>query len=101
MPVFFLCIILSFVMYLFYKTQYFRATTPALKQWLSAKSSIALGAFVVLFGVNYQFINFTTVSVIVGLLFLFFGGGSIWNGIKAYRYYLPLAIKEREKGDIS
>ncbi|MGM9985616.1 MAG: YtpI family protein [Bacillaceae bacterium] len=97
MPITFILISLSLAMYLFYKVQYFRAKTPAYKQWLSAKSSIALGLFVALFGINYQFINLTTVSIIIGIIFVLVGVGSVWAGVGAYRHYLPFAIKERQE----
>ncbi len=64
------------------------------KQWISAKSSIALGAFVLLFGINQYFIYQSTLSLVIGLLFVAMGAGSIWAGVRAYKYYYPLVVKE-------
>lgn len=97
MPIFVFLIVISFSLFLFYKTKYFRSRRPAEKDWLSAKSSIALGSFVALFGINQLFLFHTTVTYIVSAVFIIMGGVSVFNGIGAYRYYLPHAIKEAEE----
>ncbi len=94
MPIFVLLIVLSFVFYIFYKIKYVRSKRPAERKWLSAKSSIALGLFVALFGLNQLFLFQTTVTYIVGGLFIVIGTMSVWAGIKAYKFYLPHAAKE-------
>jgi len=70
---------------------------PMEKRWLSGKSSIALGIFVTLFGINSLFLFQETTTYIVAAIFLLFGVGSIWAGYKVYQYYSPLAIEEAEK----
>ncbi|MFC3883223.1 YtpI family protein [Bacillus songklensis] len=94
MPIFVILIIISLSFYLYFKTKYFRTKRPMEKQWISAKSSIALGAFVLLFGINQYFIHQSTLSIVIGILFIAMGGGSIWAGMRAYKYYYPLAVKE-------
>jgi len=90
MPILVLLIVLSFVFYIFYKIKYVRSKRPAERSWLSAKSSIALGLFVALFGINQLFLFQTAVTYIVGSL-------SVWGGIKAYKFYLPQAAKEAQE----
>lgn len=97
MPVLVVLIVLSFIFYIFYKVKYVRSRRPAERKWISAKSSIALGLFVALFGVNQLFLFQTTVTYIVAAIFIIIGTLSIWAGMKAYRYYLPLAANEAEK----
>ena len=97
MPIFVLLIVLSFVFYIFYKIKYVRSRKPAERKWLSAKSSIALGLFVALFGLNQLFLFQTTVTYIVGAIFMLIGSMSVWGGIKAYKFYLPQAVKEAEE----
>ena len=97
MPVLAALIVLSFIFYIFYKVKYVRSRRQAEKKWLSAKSSIALGLFVALFGLNQLFLFHTTVTYIVAVVFIGIGSLSIWAGIKAYKYYLPLAASEAEK----
>jgi uncharacterized membrane-anchored protein len=94
MPIFVILIIISLSFYLYFKIKYFRTKRPMEKRWISAKSSIALGAFVLLFGINQYFIYQSIPSIVIGVLFIAMGGGSIWTGIQAYKYYYPLAVKE-------
>lgn len=97
MPILVLLIVLSFVFYIFYKIKYIRSRRPAERKWLSAKSSIALGVFVALFGLNQLFLFQTIVTYIVGAIFIIIGSISVWGGIKAYKFYLPHAAKEAEE----
>ncbi|MGX6443028.1 YtpI family protein [Neobacillus sp. K501] len=88
-------IVILFVFYLFYKTKYFRSNRPVEKKWLAAKSNIALGLFVALFGINHLlFISQTTVTIIVSVVFMIYGGVFTFVGIKKYKHYLPFAIEE-------
>lgn len=98
MPVFVILIIFAFSFYLFYKVKFYRTKKPMEKQWLSAKSSIALGIFVFFFGLNQLFLFHSTVSLVVGIIFMIVGLASSWAGYKAYKHYLPFAIKESKQG---
>lgn len=90
-------IVISFAFYIFYKTKYIRSNRPIEKKWLSAKSNIALGLFVAIFGINHLFfISQTTVTVIVSVVFIVYGGIFTWIGFKKYKHYLPFAIEEAE-----
>ncbi|MDQ0858098.1 MULTISPECIES: YtpI family protein [Bacillaceae] len=98
MPVFVILIIFAFSFYLFYKVKFYRTKKPMEKQWLSAKSSIALGIFVFFFGLNQLFLFHSTVSLVVGIIFMIVGLASSWAGYKAYKHYLPFAVKESKQG---
>ncbi|WP_413308297.1 YtpI family protein [Bacillus sp. 1P10SD] len=88
-------IVILFAFYLFYKTKYFRSNREVEKKWLSAKSNIALGLFVFLFGVNHLiFIAETTLTYIVAIVFIAYGAVFSWIGFKKYKHYLPFAIEE-------
>ncbi|GLB58489.1 YtpI family protein [Cytobacillus sp. NCCP-133] len=97
MPILVILIVLSFSFYIFYKVKFFRSKQPAERQWISAKSRTALGAFVAFFGLNQLFLYDTTASLIIGILFILVGGLSIWGGIKAYKFHIPHAVKEAEE----
>ncbi len=97
MPILVLFIIFSFSFYIYFKTKYFRTKLPAAKKWISAKSSMALGLFVALFGVNQLFLFQTTVTYIVAGVFILLGVINVIGGIKAYKYFLPLAKKELQE----
>jgi uncharacterized membrane protein HdeD (DUF308 family) len=94
MPVLVILIIFSLAFYIFYKAKYFRTKLPAEKRWISAKSSMALGSFVSLFGLNQLFLYQTTLTYIIAGIFIVLGVINIWGGLKAYKYFLPLAAKE-------
>ena len=101
MPNFFLVvvIVLSFIFYLFYKVQYVRSRRPMERKWLSAKSSMVLGLFVGVFGVNTLLIQQTTTAYIIAAIFILYGFSSMVAGYKMYKHYLPFARQEAEELD--
>jgi len=94
MPVLVILITISFSFYLFYKIKYVRSKRPIERRWISSKSSIALGLFVGLFGLNQLFLNGNTITYIIAAIFILLGALSAINGLKAYKHYLPLAADE-------
>ncbi|MCQ6273418.1 YtpI family protein [Bacillus sp. V3B] len=94
MPILVVLIIFSLAFYIFYKAKYFRTNLPAEKKWIAAKSSMALGSFIALFGLNQLFLFQSTVTYIVATIFIILGLINILGGIKAYKYFRPLAAKE-------
>ena len=94
-------IAILFASYLFYKTKYFRSNRHVEKKWLSAKSNMALGLFVCLFGINHLFfISETTTSYIIAAIFIIYGAYFSWTGYKKYKHYLPFAIEEANSFDV-
>lgn len=96
MPIFVILIMFSFAFYLYLKVKYVRTKAPAEKKWISSKASMALGAFISLFGINQLFLFHTIVTYIVATIFIILGVINIWGGYKAYKYFLPLAAEEAE-----
>lgn len=96
MPVLAVLIIFAFVFYLYYKIKSYRSNKPIEKRWISAKSSIALGLFVAFFGMNQLFLYRSTLSLVVGAVFLLIGFASAWAGFRAYRHYLPQVLAESQ-----
>lgn len=97
MPILVILIVFSFSFYIYFKAKYFRTKLPAEKKWISAKSSMALGSFVALFGVNQLFLFQSMVTYIVAGIFILLGIINVIGGIKAYKYFLPLAKKELQE----
>lgn len=97
MPILVFFIIISLVFYLFYKTKYIRSRRPAERHWLSAKSGIALGLFVSLFGINQLFLFHSTITYFIAVIFILLGGYNIYGGIRAYKFYLPHALQESKE----
>lgn len=101
MPVLIVLIISSLSFYVYYKVLYFRAKRNFERRWLTAKSTIALGAFVTFFGINRIFISQETLPLIISVIFILVGSLSIWSGISAYRFYLPLVEEELQKEQLN
>ncbi|PMC37048.1 hypothetical protein CJ195_13405 [Bacillus sp. UMB0899] len=94
MPVLVVLIIFTFAFYLYYKIKSYRSNKPIEKRWISAKSSIALGLFVAFFGINQLFLYRSTLSFVIGAVFLLIGFASAWAGFRAYKHYLPQVLDE-------
>ena len=87
MIIFVFLIVMSFSFFIYYKTKYFRTKLPMQRAYLSGKSSISLGVFVALFGLNQLCLFHTTVTYIVAAIFIIVGGWSIYGGVRMYKYY--------------
>ena len=97
MPLLVIFIMISLAFYIFYKTKYFRSKLPIEKKWISSKSSISLGSFITLFGINQLFLFQSTVTYIVAAVFIIIGLLSVFSGFKAYKYFLPLTLLEAQE----
>lgn len=97
MPVLVVLIVITLAFYVYYKAKAYRSTKQIVKQWISSKSSIALGLFVAFFGLNQIFLYRSSLSLIVGAIFLLIGLGSSWAGYRAYKHYLPLVMKDAQE----
>ncbi|MRX71739.1 hypothetical protein GJU40_06060 [Bacillus lacus] len=97
MPIFAILIVFAISFYIFYKVKYHRTKKPMEKQWLSAKSSMALGMFVFFFGLNQLFMFRSTLAAVIAVIFALVGLGSTWAGYKAYQHYLPFAAREAKE----
>jgi hypothetical protein len=97
MPVLVVVIVITLAFYVYFKVKAYRSTKPIEKQWIASKSSIALGLFVAAFGANQLFLYRSSLSLIIGIIFLFIGLGSSWAGFRAYKHYLPSVVKEAQE----
>ena len=97
MPILVIFIMFSLAFYIFYKMNYFRTKLPVEKKWISSKASISLGSFVTLFGINQLFLFQSMVTYIVATVFIILGLLSIFSGVKAYKYFLPLTLLEAQE----
>ncbi|MEC1262800.1 YtpI family protein [Bacillus swezeyi] len=97
MPFFVFFIVISAIAYVYYKVKYVRTKRAVEKEYLSAKSSMSLGLFIMFFGVNQLVIHRGALTVVIGIIFILTGLGSMWAGYKAYKHYVPLLAKENER----
>ncbi|QCR33251.1 YtpI family protein [Lysinibacillus sp. SGAir0095] len=74
-------IVVSFVAYFYYKTKEFRSTLPIRKKWYKAKAGLALGIFVIVFGINTCIVYPSVVGFLIAAVFILIGA------VKAYSSY--------------
>ncbi|MEO4051944.1 YtpI family protein [Solibacillus sp. CAU 1738] len=79
-------IVVSFVFYFYYKTKQFRSTLPIRKKWYTAKAGVALGVFIIAFGLNATIIYPTAVGYGVAVVFIILGASLAFNNYKRARH---------------
>ena len=89
-------IIVSFVWYLYFKTKQIRTYLPIRKKWFAARSSVCLGAFIALFGLNFLYIYQSSITVVVSIIFIVLGGYFMYHNIKAAKHYGKFVKEELE-----
>ncbi|WP_208592249.1 YtpI family protein [Gracilibacillus suaedae] len=87
MVIFPIMIILSFMMYIYYKVMIIRDRDPLMQEIKNAKARIALGIFISVFGVNQYLFYQTQLALFITLVFLFFGIVQGYGGIKRLSHY--------------
>ncbi|ADU31476.1 YtpI family protein [Evansella cellulosilytica] len=90
-------IVVSLVLFVYYKVQQTKGRGPMEKYWYSSKGSIAIGIFFISFGINSYNSLGSQVAAIVALVFVIFGLVNVIFGFKQYRTFLPLAREEVEQ----
>jgi amino acid transporter len=84
--VFLVVIIIAAAAYLYFKTKQFRTDYPIRKKWYKAKAGIALGSFLIAFGVNTAIMFTDSLSYIIGAIFILFGLTYLNNDIRRMRH---------------
>lgn len=89
-----LLISFSFAFYFYYKTKQFRTSLPIRKNWYASKASMALGSFILFFGVNQLLLFHTVVTYIIAGIFIILGLGLIIYNFKAAKHYRQFIDEE-------
>ncbi|MDQ0255035.1 hypothetical protein J2S74_002417 [Evansella vedderi] len=97
MPITLVIIVVSLVLFVYYKVQQAKAAGFMEKRWYSSKGSIAVGLFFISFGINAYNSLGSQIAAIVAVLFVSFGLVNVILGTRDYRRFLPLARKEVEE----
>ncbi|MGV3488678.1 MAG: YtpI family protein [Tuberibacillus sp.] len=97
MPTFIILIILSLMMFLFYRIRAWQIRAPYKKKWTVTKANMGLGAFLIFFGINRLFIQASTLSAVICGLFILYGIFIVSASIKSYRYYWPRMVEEAKR----
>ena len=92
----FVVIIVTAVVYLFFKTKQFRTTLPIRKKWYKAKAGVTLGCFITAFGLNTGMLYHDAVGVIVAASFILLGSVVISGQLKRVRHEGKYILEEYE-----
>lgn len=80
-------IVLSIVLYVYYKVAILKSKDKLTQSYFNAKAHICLGSFVFFFGVNQYIFYQTKLSLFIGILFIFIGGLQVYYGLKEVKHY--------------
>lgn len=87
MVIFPVIIIVSFMMYVYYKVMIIRDNDPLTQEIKNAKARISLGVFMSVFGINQYLFYQTTLALVIAIIFLLFGGMQFYDGYKRFVHY--------------
>ncbi|KHE67465.1 YtpI family protein [Halobacillus sp. BBL2006] len=87
MIIFPILIVISFVLYLYYKVMIVRTRDPLTQEYLNSKSKLFLGSFVLFFGINQYMFYQTRLSLFIGIVFIALGIFQAQSGWKASKHY--------------
>lgn len=87
MLIFALLIVISVVLYIYYKVSILKSNDRLTQEYYQAKSRIALGSFIVAFGINQYILYQTRISLFIGILFLLLGIMQLHVGIRDARFF--------------
>ncbi|WP_028783446.1 YtpI family protein [Thalassobacillus devorans] len=87
MLIFSTLILVSLILYIYYKVNITRTRDRLTQLYFNGKARICLGSFVFFFGINQYLFYETKLSLYIGLVFLVLGGMQMYFGFKSSRYY--------------
>ncbi|KOS67648.1 hypothetical protein AEA09_03145 [Lysinibacillus contaminans] len=85
--IFVFAIIISFVVYFYFKTKQFRSALPIAKNWYKCKANIGLGAFILLFALNQAYLFPGLYTFIIVAILVILGIFVIMENVKKVRHY--------------
>lgn len=87
MFIFTLLIIVSLVLYVYYKVAILKDRDPVTQLYFNAMSRVCLGSFILFFAINQYMLYETRLSLFIGIVFIVLGGMQISRGIKEAKHY--------------
>lgn len=87
MIIFPIVIVLSIVLYLYYKVAILKTKDGLTQRYFNAKSKICLGLFVVAFSINQYVFYQTQISLFIGLVLIILGSLQLIRGLKETKHY--------------
>lgn len=80
-------IVISIVLYVYYKVAIVKSKDILTQKYFNGKSRLCLGAFILLFGINQYFFYESTLSILIGIVFVLLGAMQIYRGYSEARHY--------------
>ncbi|TFB25038.1 hypothetical protein E3U55_01200 [Filobacillus milosensis] len=87
MPLFITLIVVTFVLYIFFKVQILRSKDTLYMHFTNAKARMALGGFLSIFGMNQYYYYQTQLALFICIAFLVLGIAQIVYGYKLFKHY--------------
>lgn len=87
MLIFALIILISIVMFIYYKVMILRTKEPLIQVYFNSKARFFLGTFLIAFGINQYLAYQFTFVLIITIIFILLGGYQSYHGFKAARHY--------------
>lgn len=82
-----LIIVLSIVLYIYYKVAILKTKDNLKKSYFNAKSRICLGSLVFFYGINQYIFYETKLSLFIGIVFVILGFMQLNLGVKETKHY--------------
>lgn len=87
MIIFPIAIVISVVLYIYYKVSILRTKDELTQVYFNSKSKICLGSFISFFGINQYIFYQTKLALFIGLIFVILGIMQIIRGFKEAKHY--------------
>ena len=100
MPTFIILIVLSFFIFLMYQIKATRTKHTLLKKFNQSKANIAIGIFLISFGLNRLFVHPSVLTYIVTGVFVFYGLFFTYDYIRRSRFYYHEIQQKRSQGSL-
>jgi len=80
-------IVLSFVLYFYFKTKQFRSDLPIAKKWYANRALVALGSLLLFFGINQITLFPTTLTYVISGLLIIIGLATMVHYFRVAKHY--------------
>lgn len=87
MIIFTIVMVISIALYVYYKVAIVKSKDILVQKYYNGKSRVCLGTFILFFGVNQYFFYNSTISLIIGLIFIALGAMQGYRGYKETKHY--------------
>ncbi|WP_163538148.1 YtpI family protein [Gracilibacillus sp. YIM 98692] len=96
MIIFPIIIILSIILYIYYKVMIVRGNDPLIQEIQNAKARLSLGIFISFFGINQYLFYQTQLALFICLAFFILGAIQAYGGWKRYVHYRGELLKREQ-----